>query len=51
MYSENARKVGEIMLAIVGVLLWFVFRFLLPIIVLIAIGSYIDQKYHRGSVI
>lgn len=50
-YSENVRKVGEIMLAIVGVLLWAVFRIVLPIIVLIMIGSYVDQKYYRRSVI
>ncbi len=45
------RKVGEIMLAIVGILLWAIFRFLLPIVVLIAIGSYVDQMYYRRRVI
>ena len=39
------------MLAIIGVLLWAVFRLVLPIVILIVLGTYVNQKYYSRSVI
>lgn len=33
------------------VLLWATFRFVLPIVLLIFIGTKVNQKYNRGSVL
>jgi hypothetical protein len=38
-------------LAILGVVLWAVFRFVLPIVILIALGTYVNQKNYSRRVI
>jgi hypothetical protein len=39
------------MMALIGVLLWAVFRLVLPVVVLMAVGTYMNQNYYRRSVI
>ena len=44
-------KEGVIMMAVLAVLLWAAFRFILPIVLLIVIGTVVNQKYYGRSVI
>lgn len=39
------------MFAVLGVLLWVVFRLVLPIVVLMTIGTVINNKYNHRSAI
>ena len=44
-------KEGVVMMAVLAVLLWAAFRFILPIVLLIVIGTVVNQKYYGRSVI
>ena len=44
-------KEGVIMMAVLAVVLWAAFRFILPIVLLIVIGTVVNQKYYGRSVI
>jgi hypothetical protein len=39
------------MMAVLAVLLWAAFRFVLPIVLLIVIGTVVNQKYYGRSAI
>jgi hypothetical protein len=39
------------MMAVLAVLLWAVFRFILPIVLLIVIGTIVNNKYYGRSAI